>query len=320
MTTTDAPVAQHEGIRAAGLARAFGDVHAVKNIDFDAPMGQVTALVGPNGSGKTTLLLMLASLLQPDAGTITVNGKDPAKNLRAVRAQIGWMPDTLGVWEQLTVTEVLVMVGQLYGMTRGAAESRAADLLELVQLTELAKRPSGVLSRGQQQRLSLARALVHDPQILLLDEPASGLDPGARIDLRNLIRRLADTGRAVVISSHVLSELDEMADRAVFIADGRTVDVQSIMDAGAQSRRYALTALDDARLRTALEESGTEFGEVRRQQRLEFVVRCASEHDAAALLSRLVSAGIPITQFAPATGALEESYVNAMAKNVEERS
>ncbi|GAA2560999.1 ABC transporter ATP-binding protein [Neomicrococcus aestuarii] len=320
MTTTERTLDVQDGIVARGLARSFGDVPAVKSIDFDAPMGQVTALVGPNGSGKTTLLLMLASLLQPDAGTITVNGITPEDNLRGVRSQIGWMPDTLGVWEQLTVTEVLVMVGQLYGMTRGAAESRAADLLELVQLQPLAKRPSRVLSRGQQQRLSLARALVHDPQILLLDEPASGLDPGARIDLRNLIRRLADAGRAVVISSHVLSELDEMADRAVFISDGRSVDVQTITEAGAQARRYALISLDEARLRAALEASGTEFGEVRRQHRQEFVVRCATEHDAAALLSGLVSAGIPITQFAPAAGALEESYVNAMQRSKEGRS
>lgn len=320
MTTTDVRTELHEGIVARGLSRSFGDVHAVKNIDFDAPMGQVTALVGPNGSGKTTLLLMLASLLHQDSGTLTINGETPDGNLRAVRSQIGWMPDTLGVWEQLTVTEVLVMMGQLYGMTRGAAESRAADLLELVQLSEFAQRPSRVLSRGQQQRLSLARALVHDPRILLLDEPASGLDPGARIDLRNLIRRLADSGRAVVISSHVLSELDEMADRAVFIADGRSVDVQTITEAGAQARRYALSSLDDARLRSALEEYGLEFGEVRRQSRLEFVVRCASEHDAAALLGRLVSAGIPVTQFAPAAGALEESYVKAMSRSMDERS
>lgn len=210
-----------QGIAATGLARSFGSVKAVENIDFHAEPGQVTALIGPNGSGKTTLLLMLASLLRPDAGTIRVNGLDPLAEPRAVRSMLGWMPDTLGFWEALTSREILTTVAALYGIDKARAKVRANELLDVVGLGELADTPARVLSRGQAQRLSMARALINDPAVLLLDEPASGLDPGARVQLRTMVRGLADSGKTVVISSHVLVELDEMADAAVFLSKGK---------------------------------------------------------------------------------------------------
>ncbi|WP_417233802.1 ABC transporter ATP-binding protein [Arthrobacter sp.] len=300
------------GVVATSLARSFGTVQAVQAIDFTARPGEVTALIGPNGSGKTTLLLMLASLLAPDAGGIRICGIDPVADPRAARAQLGWMPDTLGVWEELTAHEILAMMGRLYGASKAAAAARADELLELVMLREFAARPARVLSRGQQQRLSLARALVNDPQVLLLDEPASGLDPGARIELRNLLRGLADRGRTVVVSSHVLAELDEMADRAVFIAGGRSVRELTVDDAGARQRRYSIQSTDPAALATELSAAGVQTVAADGYRRKPTVVRLDSEAAAGALLRRLVLAGGPVTAFGPSSGALEESYVSSL--------
>ncbi|WP_137723828.1 ABC transporter ATP-binding protein [Prescottella subtropica] len=298
------------GIRARNLARAFGSVHAVRSMDVDAHPGEVTALIGPNGSGKTTLLLMLASLLRPDSGTIDICGHDPLTEPAAVRALLGWMPDTLGVWESLTAGEILTSIGRLYGLTTAAARSRAGDLLDTVALTALARTPARALSRGQQQRLSLARALVNDPQVLLLDEPASGLDPGARIDLRILLRRLASEGRTVVVSSHVLSDLDDTADRAVFVADGRTVRMQTIAEAGAQARRFVVRALDPVALDAALDRAGCRVGPSTDRRPGDRVILVDDETGAADMLRALVADGVAVTEFAPATGMWEQTYLS----------
>ncbi|MEA5454980.1 ABC transporter ATP-binding protein [Sinomonas sp. JGH33] len=295
------------GIASRGLARSFGAVHAVAGMDFDARAGQVTALVGPNGAGKTTLLLMLASLLAPDAGTIRIDGFDPAVDRDEVRRRVGWMPDTLGVWESLTAREILVQMGRFYRLSGAEAASRADELLELVHLGSFASQAARVLSRGQQQRLSLARALIHRPTTLLLDEPAAGLDPASRVELRGTLRRLAGDGCTVVVSSHVLSELDEIADAVVFVSGGRTVRSQ-LVDAPPGGRRYALEALDLAPARARLGELGVEFGEEDgRRPRLSFIV--ATDDDAARLLRELVTAGVAVTAFAPAGGVIEETYL-----------
>lgn len=219
-TALSIPPTEPAGISVHDVARSFGEVHAVRAASLEATPGTVTGLIGPNGSGKTTLMLMLASLLRPDAGSILVGGHDPVANPAGVRANLGWMPDVLGSWSSLSVRATLEITGRLYRMDAATSAARAAELIALVDLGGLANQPTRVLSRGQKQRLSLARALVHDPQVLLLDEPASGLDPGARIQLRQLVRRVAAEGKTVLVSSHVLAELDEMADSAVYMDQG----------------------------------------------------------------------------------------------------
>lgn len=302
------PEVLFDGLSATGLARRFGEVHAVVQMDLQAPAGQVTALIGPNGAGKTTLLLMLASLLAPDAGSISVMGIDPVQNPAAARAKIGWMPDTLGVWEALTAREILSTMARFYQLPKSKIPARVTALLEKVNLTSLADQKARVLSRGQQQRLSLARALIHDPQVLLLDEPASGLDPGSRIALRSILRELAAEGKAIVVSSHVLAELDEIADGAVFVNQGRTVLAQTVDQAAEQGRRYAISALEPNALATALTTLGVavDAGTTRRDS---LIVVVGTEADAAQLLRDLVTAGVAVTSFAPATGALEETYM-----------
>ena len=298
------------GVVAEGIRRSFGRVEAVRKMDFTAPAGEVTALIGPNGSGKTTLLLILASLLAPDAGSVRVNGADPMQRPLDVRAAVGWMPDTLGTWGSLTAREILAAVAAFYGMAPLTAAARAEELLDTVRLGDVADQPARVFSRGQQQRLSLARALIHDPSVLLLDEPASGLDPGSRVDLRVLVRRLAAAGKTVVVSSHVLAELDEMADRAVFVARGETIKTQSLADAGAQERWYAIRSLDTGALLRQIDLRGIPYRQQGGSARPEVRVRLAGEAEAAQLLRVLVQADVSVSSFAPAGGALEETYMS----------
>jgi ABC-2 type transport system ATP-binding protein len=300
------------GISVQGVRRTFGDVVAVDQIDLEAPAGEVTALVGPNGSGKTTLLLVLASLLVPDSGQVRVAGFDPVTQSRQVRARTGWMPDVFGTWETLTCREVLTTVGDAFRIPRIVAASRIEDLLELVHLTDLADRPTQVLSRGQKQRLGLARALVNDPEVLLLDEPASGLDPRSRVELRAIVRALAARGKAVLVSSHVLAELDEMADRAVIVARGRTVATERLSEPSTVRRPWRVKALDDEALVAGLAAQGvaTVPPEPGSGERDGVLVELGSDAQAAALLADLVRRGVPVLSFQPAAGVLEQAYLS----------
>ncbi len=306
--------APHNGIVAHGLARSFGDVHAVRDVSLTVPSGSVTALVGPNGSGKTTLMLLLATLLRPDAGAMTIGGVDAVREPQEARRRLGWMPDTLGVWESLTCRDILTSLGRLYGMGAAEAAARAGEQLERVALTEFADRPARVLSRGQQQRLSLARATVHRPGVLLLDEPANGLDPAARIRLRDDVRAMAAEGTAILVSSHVLAELEEMSDRAVFVREGATLSTQEFREDAAQTRPYRIAGPASARpdvLVRALEARGlaVEPAAAHGQPRAGVVVGLRGETAAAELLADLVREGVPVSHFAPEGSRLENAYL-----------
>ncbi|WOC13216.1 ABC transporter ATP-binding protein [Gordonia sp. MP11Mi] len=270
-----------------GLARSFGTHHAVVHADIALHPGTITGLVGPNGAGKTTLLLMLAGLLAPDRGVIATG--DGTVDPQAVRARIGWMPDVFGTWESLTPREILVAFGRLNGVDRATADQRARELLAQVHLVEFTDHPASGLSRGQKQRLGLARALVHHPRILLLDEPASGMDPRSRIELRGQLRAVADAGAAVLVSSHILSELDEMVDDVVMMTGGHT-------------RAPAPSAM--ARWRVRL---------VNQQADQAVVVELADDTAAAAYLAHYVTQGTPVAEFTRLGNALEQAYLDLNA-------
>lgn len=297
------------GIRAVNVRRTFGNVVAVDQISLEAPPGQVTALIGPNGSGKTTLLLILAGLLRPDVGEVSVAGFDPVTDPRAVRSRLGWMPDVFGTWESLTCREVLATMADAYRLPRAGQRTRIEELLTLVHLAEFADRPTQVLSRGQKQRLGLARALVHDPSVLLLDEPASGLDPRSRIELRGIVRNLAAEGRTVLVSSHVLAELDEMVDRAVIVARGRNVSVETLTGPDtptSRSRPWRVRALDEAVLLSALDRQRVTHGPPEREG---VQVELTTDEEAVALLAALVRDEVPVVSFQPSAGVLEQAYL-----------
>lgn len=299
------------GIGVDAVSRSFGTVQAVRSATLQAAPGRVTGLVGPNGAGKTTLLLMLASLLAPDSGTIRIGDVDPMEDPLAARRLLGWMPDALGAWPSLTARETLITTGRLYGMPKSQAAERAQQLLALVDLVPLADSPAKVLSRGQKQKLGLARALVHDPQVLLLDEPASGLDPEARVQLRHLLRRFAAEGRTVLISSHVLSELEEVIDDAVFLVAGSVVDSDPTAGA-ARTWRIRLAAATGERMNADAWQVASALGvpaEAVVLDRDALLVAFADESAAVDGLRRLVGAQVPIADFGPAQSALEHRFL-----------
>ena len=295
------------GITAAGVRRRFGPVEAVRHIDLTAPPGQVTALVGPNGSGKTTLFLVLATLLVPDAGQVSVAGHDPVTEPDEVRSLLGWSPDVFGVYDNLTVREYLQFFATAYRLPVGERGPRVAELLALVHLETFAEAPVHVLSRGQKQRLGLARALVHRPRVLVLDEPASGLDPRSRVDLRELLRAQADEGVAVLVSSHILSDLEEVADRVVFVEGGRTVGEHAVGALPhARSRPWRLRSLHDPGLAQALDAMGMPHS-VPGPAGVEVAI--GSDEEAADLVVALVRAGVRLVTMAPSGGDLEAAYL-----------
>ncbi|MCW2600362.1 MAG: putative transporter system, ATP-binding protein [Frankiales bacterium] len=297
-----------QGVVVQGVQRRFGEVEAVRGIDLTAHSGEVTALVGPNGAGKTTLLLVLATLLVPDAGEVRVAGFDPVTQADEVRARMGWAPDVFGLYDNLTCREYLAFCGAAMKLPKPRAKERAAELLIQARLADQADVPVHTLSRGQKQRLGLTRALVHQPEVLLLDEPASGLDPRSRVELRTLLRRLADDGTAVVVSSHLLGDLEELADRVVFVDRGQTVGEHRLdqLPTGSEPRPWRLRALDTDALLAALTRRGCDHDA---PSLAGIEVRLTGDDAAAALLAGLVRDGVPVVSCQPLGGQLEAAYL-----------
>ncbi|MFC3851020.1 ABC transporter ATP-binding protein [Corynebacterium hansenii] len=298
-------------IKARDVRRTFGEHVAIDHADVDVAPGRITGLIGPNGCGKTTLLLVLAGLLAPDSGTVEVAGSDPAADGPRARARIGWMPDHVGTWETLTSWEIVAAFGRVYGLPRDVAGERATELLAEVGLSDFAGSRVRVLSRGQKQRLSLARALVHDPAVLLLDEPASGLDPDSRVALRGILRRRADAGAAIIVSSHILPELEEMVDDVIMMRDGRTLAPSS--GDGTPMWRLEVAGGGDADLRRWAEAEdpalGIAVGAASPDDgpRLAWAEFAAGPEAASAALARALAAGVVVASFGRRT--LESRYL-----------
>ena len=224
-------------IRAVGLTKKYGNFHAVKTLDLELDEGDVFGFIGPNGAGKTTTMRMLATLLDPTSGEAYVCGHSIYNRPREIRRLVGYMPDFFGVYDDMKVIEYLEFFAATY---RIPAEDRldiCERVLELVDLTFKRDSLANTLSRGQTQRLGLARVLVHDPQVLLLDEPASGLDPRARIKIRELIKRLRDMGKTIMVSSHILPELADICNKIGIIERGELIVNERVSEVMQRIRR-----------------------------------------------------------------------------------
>ncbi|MBT8212069.1 MAG: ABC transporter ATP-binding protein [Acidimicrobiia bacterium] len=295
------------------VEKRYGKVHALKDAHLQVPQGSILGLIGPNGAGKTTSMLLMTSLLSRDGGRVRVGGLDPERNPRAVRRHVGYMPDFFGVYEGLTAWEYLEFFAATQNVRKAARPAVVADLLALVDLGHKADADVNTLSRGMKQRLSLARALVHDPELLVLDEPASGLDPRARVELRELIGELHRMGRTIVISSHILSELEGICSHLAIVDHGQilaqdtiTAMRQKMMGHRRIVARVAVGHVEDAEdlLR---DSSGVEDVSVERD-----VLHVAFNGDdavSARLLGSVVDAGIPVAEWRVEAAGLEELFL-----------
>ncbi len=210
-------------IAARSLRKTFGDVVAVDDVSFEAPDGQITGILGPNGAGKTTTMRMVSTLVRPDRGAVDVDGHDAATAPTEVRRRIGVLPDARGLYPRLTARENIVYFGALQGMERTALDARVEALIDQLDLRKVADRRVHGFSQGERAKVAIARALIHAPQNVLLDEPTNGLDVMSTRAMREVIRGLRDQGCAVVFSSHVMQEVSALCDTIVVVAKGTVV-------------------------------------------------------------------------------------------------
>src|SRR4051794_26116477 len=240
---------QIPAVQTHGLTRMYGPVAALSGLDLIVNKGDLFGFIGSNGAGKTTTLRILATFLAPSAGRADILGHDVVRQADAVRHVIGYMPDFFGVYKDMEVTEYLDFFGACYKIPTAQREKTVNDVLELVGLSEKKGALIGALSRGMQQRLGLARVLIHDPQLLLLDEPASGLDPRARIEMMAILQELQRLGKTIIISSHILSELQTLCNRVAIIEKGKLIysgPVQGVRDQMSNGQTYWVLVSGDS--------------------------------------------------------------------------
>jgi ABC-2 type transport system ATP-binding protein len=309
-------------VTARGLVKRYDKTLAVGGLDLDVAEGEIFGLVGPNGAGKTTTLRILSTLLVPDSGDAEIAGASVRRNPNDVRRVLGFMPDVFGVYDDMKVWEYLDFFARCYGIAAPTRRRMIGDLLDLVDLAD--KRDSYVqgLSRGMQQRLCLAHTLVHDPAVLVLDEPASGLDPRARIELRELLRELRSLGKTILISSHILPELEELCtavaivDRGQVLAQGRVADIEQRLRAGSVLRVRLLADGDE--LEAAVTWFGDQLDVASAQLLADGTIELGFRGDdaaTAALLGAAVRRGLSVVSFARAASDLEELFLQVTARD-----
>jgi ABC-2 type transport system ATP-binding protein len=313
-----------------GLRRDYGALRAVDDVSFELEAGTILGFIGPNGAGKSTTMRILATLDTPNAGQVTLDGHSLVDTPDKVRPLIGYMPDRYGTYDDVTVLEFLDFFARAYGLQGRERTQRVASVMEFTGLVPLQHKLTSALSKGMKQRVALGRTLLHDPKLLILDEPADGLDPRARIELRELLRALADQGKAVLISSHILTELAEICDTCAIIEQGRLLATGKVADILAQA---AGTAVAELMVRLFPGEEGEAVwaraerllleqprvkqvareGEALRV-RLENEGGAAAGHwvdeSAARLLAVLVGAGVPVCAFSHRERNLEDAFMH----------
>jgi ABC-2 type transport system ATP-binding protein len=299
-------------IETHGLTRRFGRITAVDDLNLQVLAGSLFGLIGPNGAGKTTTLRMLAGLLEPTSGEILINGQIANHDWRDLQKQIGYMPDFFGVYEDMLVWEYLDFFARCYDLPPTRRRQVTDELLELVDLAGKRDAYVQTLSRGMRQRLCLAHALVHDPQVLLLDEPASGLDPRARVEMRELLRELGAMGKTIVVSSHILIELAELCDSVGIIEKGRLVasgPLDDITRQVKQERTLRLKIISDQSQAEAVLRDQPGVGQVTKINGYLEVEFSGDDEATASLLTALVGRGVRIASFSEISSDLEEVFL-----------
>jgi len=314
MMTDQTPV-----VEIRDLSKHYGEFVALDNLSLTLNRGSILGFIGPNGAGKTTTIRILVGLSRPTSGVARIAGADCVRDLAKVRRLVGYMPDKFGSYDNMRVREYLDFFGAAFGIPREPRRNRIAEVLELTNATWMQDRYVESLSHGMQQRVGIARTLLHKPEVLILDEPANGLDPEARIEMRNILLRLASEGKTLIVTSHILPELSRICDKIAIVAGGklrafgtlqevtrelsqlRTMEIQFLSAAGLTQIGDKLKKILEPTVEVTVSET-------------EFIIRCrtsASDETMADVLRQLIVAGDKVAQFREVAGDLEEAFVSA---------
>jgi ABC-2 type transport system ATP-binding protein len=298
-------------IQVSGLTRYYGDFAALEGVSFDVAEGEIVGLLGLNGAGKSTTLRILAGLTPPSAGTVRIDGVDTVADPGAMHARIGFLPETPPLYDDMTVADFVTYIGRLKGMSAAAAAQRLPEVLATAQLTDRAEQVIRTLSHGYRKRVGIAQAIVHNPRLVILDEPISGLDPVQIVEMRKVIRGLA-SGRAVLVSSHILSEIEATCDRILVLRGGKLVaqgteeeltrDVRSALRITLANKEGAAAFLGAHAAVVSVEQAGQDV------QEQSFVVHLHADAREQ-LVADLVGAGFGVRGLTPAHDALEELFL-----------
>lgn len=294
------------------MSKNYGAFTAVNHLSLHIPAGDLFGFVGPNGAGKTTTIRIVCGLLRASAGKVQIGDTVVEAGNRNMKRLIGYVPDFFGVYDNLKVREYMDFYGSMYGMGRRDIAKLTDDLLELVNLSEKKEFYVDTLSRGMKQRLCVARALLHNPKLLILDEPSSGLDPGARVEMKELLKNLHSMGKTIVISSHILSELSEMCtsigimNRGQLVAAGRIEDIMQQLSGGKRIHIRICSDMEPA-VRFLKEQADVAVESVRENEVLISYDR--TDEEICALIGRMIQGGIVLTDFHREEGNLESLFM-----------
>ncbi|MCM1189116.1 MAG: ABC transporter ATP-binding protein [bacterium] len=304
------------------LYKSYGKFQAVSDLTLHIPKGDLFGFVGPNGAGKTTTIRMVCGLMLPNAGSIRINGVDALRHQRQLRRQIGYVPDFFGVYDNLKVKEYMDFYGSMYRMNSREIGKIADDLLELVNLSDKKEVFVDTLSRGMKQRLCVARALIHNPVLLVLDEPNSGLDPRARVEMKELLLNLKSMGKTIVISSHILSELSEMCNSIGIMDHGNLVaagKIEDVMEGVFGSNRLIVTLEEgrDTAVRIANEHAKVKIESVGENEiRLSHTM---TKQEIAKMIGTMIANDVVVTGFHKQEGNLETLFMRVTEDDKEQK-
>jgi ABC-2 type transport system ATP-binding protein len=295
------------------LVKKFGKFKALDGLSFEIEEGSIYGFVGANGAGKTTTMKIVAGLLKATSGRVILDGADIGQNPNGVKEKIGYMPDFFGVYDDLKVNEYMDFYAGVYGIPRNEREKISDQLIELVNLSDRKHSYVDALSRGMKQRLCLARSLIHNPRLLILDEPASGLDPKARVEMKEILKELCGMGKTILISSHILSELSEICTSVGIIEKGRMVasgSVDEIMKKASCNKTIRVSVLGDLNPAMKFLQEQPSIGDIITTNGYLDADYDGDERDMAEMLKNMIKNGIPVVSFTEVEKNLESAFIN----------
>ena len=294
------------------LEKSYGNFKALNGLNLEIEKGEIFGFIGPNGAGKSTTMKIVSGLLSPDSGEVYVDGIDAIKNNKELKDKIGYMPDFFGVYDNLRAIEYLEFYASIYGIVGEEARKLSMDLLELVNLQDKWDANVDGLSRGMKQRLCLARCLVHNPELLILDEPASGMDPRARFEMKGILKNLKEMGKTIIVSSHILSELGEICTRIGIIKNGSIVcegTVEEVMIRASGTSPINITVIEDTEKAIEVLKQIPDVKEISLDGNKVTASVAGGDKEAKEILKALVTQEVSVIGFAKAVGNLEDVFI-----------